>query len=239
MQFYDLINTRGYSKMIKSGLGKISKILIFASIFVIFAMVGSASADSWTEEDLYLHSGDEKFGINMTMESAGDDVKWTVKLSDVPGIGEKGTSSGAQLIICNGTDSFLVGWNTGDNAHYKTFDGSWSSAMDVPPNMNVEISNDGKQFIITVPKSVLGGTGSTFNWAINVEADYDGTGGSDQQHFPDWEGWSDFTGDCYEDTVPSEPQKHDHWAGVPTANPVLLVGVLGIALALFMKRQQK
>ncbi|WP_292485505.1 VPXXXP-CTERM sorting domain-containing protein [Methanohalobium sp.] len=223
--------------MIKAGLGKISKILIFASIFLIFAMVGSASADSWTEGDFKLASGDEKFGINMTMESANDDVKWTINLDDVPGL----TESGAQLVICDNNDSFLVGWNSENMAHYKEYNDGWSGIMDVPDNMNVEKSSDGKQFIITVPKTMLGGTGEKFGWAMNVEADYNGTDSSDQQHFPSgWDRWS--VGEtCYEDTVPSEPQSqdHDHWAGVPTANPVLLVGVLGIALVLFMRRQQK
>lgn len=31
---------------------------------------------------------------------------------------------------------------------------------------------------------------------------------------------------------------YDHWAGVPTANPVLLIGVLGIAMLLFLRREQ-
>ncbi|MFP4655899.1 MAG: right-handed parallel beta-helix repeat-containing protein [Methanohalobium sp.] len=35
------------------------------------------------------------------------------------------------------------------------------------------------------------------------------------------------------------PDDYDHWAGVPTANPVLLVGVLGIAVLLFLRREQK
>ncbi|ADI75086.1 von Willebrand factor type A (plasmid) [Methanohalobium evestigatum Z-7303] len=38
---------------------------------------------------------------------------------------------------------------------------------------------------------------------------------------------------------PSHYLGFDHWAGVPTANPVLLVGVLGIAVLLFLKREQK
>ncbi|ADI74151.1 periplasmic copper-binding protein [Methanohalobium evestigatum Z-7303] len=38
--------------------------------------------------------------------------------------------------------------------------------------------------------------------------------------------------------APEEPTP-DHWAGVPTINPVLLVGVLGIAMLLFLRREQK
>ncbi|MFP4654496.1 MAG: VPXXXP-CTERM sorting domain-containing protein [Methanohalobium sp.] len=223
--------------MIKS---KLTRIMIFASIFVMFAMVGSASADSWTEEEFELvdPSTMYNFDIDMTMESADDNVKWTINISDV---GDDLTESGAQLVICNNStgESFLVGWSPGTQAHYKEYDSGWSTAMSVPDNMNVEKSTDGKQFEITVPKSALGETGGKFGWAMNVEADTDYTGGSDQQHFPiGWDRWS-VGGTCYEDTVPSEPQKHDHWAGVPTANPVLLVGILGIALVLFMRRQQK
>ena len=225
--------------MIKS---KLTRILIFASIFVMFAMVGSASADSWTEDNFELASGNEKFGIDMTMESAGDNVKWTINISNV---GDDLTESGAQLVICNNStgESFLVGWSPGEGGPvYKDRPDGWSAPKSVPDNMNVEKSTDGKQFEITVPKSALGETGDKFGWAMNVEADTGYTGGSDQQHFPiGWDRWS--VGEtCYEDTVPSEPQepqKHDHWAGVPTANPVLLVGVLGIALVLFMRRQQK
>ncbi|WP_083810110.1 VPXXXP-CTERM sorting domain-containing protein [Methanohalobium evestigatum] len=33
--------------------------------------------------------------------------------------------------------------------------------------------------------------------------------------------------------------RYDHWTGVPTANPVLLVGVLGIAILLFLRKEQK
>ncbi len=40
------------------------------------------------------------------------------------------------------------------------------------------------------------------------------------------------------DNDPSHYFGYDHWAGVPTANPMLLVGVLGIAMLLFIKREQ-
>ncbi|ADI74089.1 periplasmic copper-binding protein [Methanohalobium evestigatum Z-7303] len=32
---------------------------------------------------------------------------------------------------------------------------------------------------------------------------------------------------------------YDHWAGVPATNPVLLIGVLGIAMLLFLRREQR
>jgi protocatechuate 3,4-dioxygenase beta subunit len=40
------------------------------------------------------------------------------------------------------------------------------------------------------------------------------------------------------DSDPSHYFGYDHWAGVPTANPMLLVGVLGIAMLLFIRREQ-
>jgi hypothetical protein len=41
------------------------------------------------------------------------------------------------------------------------------------------------------------------------------------------------------DTDPCNYFGYDHWSGVPTANPVLLTGVLGIAVLLFLRREQK
>lgn len=41
------------------------------------------------------------------------------------------------------------------------------------------------------------------------------------------------------DSDPSHYFGYDHWAGVPTANPVLLVGVLGIIIMLFLGKEQK
>ncbi|WP_232216829.1 VPXXXP-CTERM sorting domain-containing protein [Methanohalobium evestigatum] len=41
------------------------------------------------------------------------------------------------------------------------------------------------------------------------------------------------------DSDPSHYFGYDHWAGVTTANPVLLVGILGIAILLFLRREQK
>ncbi|MFP4654363.1 MAG: SdrD B-like domain-containing protein [Methanohalobium sp.] len=38
------------------------------------------------------------------------------------------------------------------------------------------------------------------------------------------------------DSDPSHYFGYDHWAGVPTANPVLLVGLLGVAMLLFLRR---
>ncbi|ADI74068.1 hypothetical protein Metev_1193 [Methanohalobium evestigatum Z-7303] len=41
------------------------------------------------------------------------------------------------------------------------------------------------------------------------------------------------------DTDQSHYFGYDHWAGVPTANPILLVGLLGVAMLLLLRREQK
>ncbi|ADI74493.1 conserved repeat domain protein [Methanohalobium evestigatum Z-7303] len=47
-----------------------------------------------------------------------------------------------------------------------------------------------------------------------------------------------YDGSQVNDSDPSHYFGYDHWAGVPTANPMLLVGVLGIAMLLFIRREQ-
>jgi hypothetical protein len=41
-----------------------------------------------------------------------------------------------------------------------------------------------------------------------------------------------------EQPAPDQPTS-DHWAGVPTANSLLLVSMLGIAILLFLRKEQK
>ncbi|ADI75084.1 conserved repeat domain protein (plasmid) [Methanohalobium evestigatum Z-7303] len=50
---------------------------------------------------------------------------------------------------------------------------------------------------------------------------------------------AEYNGVQVNDSDPSHYFGHDHWTKVPTANPVLLIGVLGVAMLLLLRREQK
>jgi hypothetical protein len=75
--------------------------------------------------------------------------------------------------------------------------------------------------------------------AAILEDDADTTGGVFITTEPNGNGTSAAINEIINKCGSEEKPAPDHWAGVPTVNPVLLVGVLGIAMLLFLRREQK
>ncbi|MBP2029641.1 hypothetical protein J2755_000561 [Methanohalophilus levihalophilus] len=159
------------------------KILLISCIALLLAMSGMAAAESWNESDF----SQQEFGINLTLDSAGDNMTWYVNLSGIDGH----WSTGTQLLINNSSQTFMLGRSPAEGIVYKEYNGGWSSASPLPEGMAVIGAPNSEQYIIVVSQSLLGNGGEYFCWAINVEATWPGHTSSVQQQFPaDWGRWS-------------------------------------------------
>ncbi len=215
---------------------------MFATLFLILlvAMVGIVSAESWNESDFSA----QEFNVDMTLESEGGNMKWTVDLSEIDGH----TSTGAQIVINNSSQTFMLGRSPHEGIVYKEHNGGWSTASGLPDGMNVVGEVNATHYEMTVNKDILGDESSTFCWAANVEATSNPTFGhssSVQQYFTaDWLGWSNPDTNMTCTVVPEEtpqqpvPNPQPNF-DVPTATPLLTVGILGIALVLFFRREDE
>ena len=100
---------------------------------------------------------------------------------------------------------FLLGWDPTIQTDpiYREYDDGWGGeSTTLPAGMSVSGNFNEVYYEIVIPNSYLGGNGATFYWAINVEADWDSTSGSQMHHFP--YGWVRWTGTgCHQDSVSS------------------------------------
>lgn len=217
----------------------VKRIGMFATLFLILlvAMVGIVSAETWDESDFSA----QEFNVDMTLESDGDDMKWIVNLSEIDGH----WSTGAQIVINNSSQTFMLGRSPAEGIVYKEYNGGWSAPTGLPDGMNVIGEENTTHYEITVDKDLLGGEGATFCWAANVEATWPNHSSSEQQYFPaNWPGWSEpdtnMTCTVVPEETPQQPVPHPQPNfDVPTATPLLTVGILGIALVLFFRREDE
>ena len=149
-------------------------------------------ADSmWTEDDFGLCSGDSPYEFNVTRMFDDDVIKWMVDIdpASVPSL----SHSGLQLVLsADGmTPLCQIGVNSESDPLYKPYTSTgWGSATSMlPVGMEVIGGIGDTHFEIIIPKIYF----MNYFWAMNVEADFAGSGGSNQYRFTSNWSWSAIT----------------------------------------------
>ena len=112
-----------------------------------------AATENWDTSDF---STQDKFDVDMTRETVGDKVRWTV---DISGMSEDPTEGPAvQLLIADENNPlFIVGVNSfeSETPFYKPYDDGWKDIESLPDGVTMVGENGDYHFVIEIPVSML------------------------------------------------------------------------------------